>query len=826
MQDNLSFTRGGFCYILVKTVVYGHFTRKRMSREDMYYMNGDINRICMNNQGHPAYGFISGEDGRQYFFYKTALTNCPITNLQEGDPVEFTPVPSRREPGKMNAVNVRKRTTSAPAEIQYVKPGMHQSVELDNFNQDERAIIQSLAQALYVTNGSKKKGLTLGKNCYHYVLVKPTEDYVVNFNLQREIPVIFSDYEGFEPRDLDVVACVAKEIPSASALRLDRSCQILVSRNSNVEEELGGLLRDNNLTSVVIPFSYQEFVFGEMTPDHILNRFRKYLFDADLFTASQPIENDVFFFGRRDYALDIATKCKRSSYLCGVFGLRRSGKTSMLYAIRRQLENAGCPVVFIACQVKLETLDWKKALFQVSEGVCDALKPDVRLCSKEKYEEDSANAFTEDMDAMLQGRSTPVVLMFDEIEAITFDVGKEGGPWHDGDSFIHFWNVLRGYCTKPDSNLSIVVAGTNPMINEVAAIGKDRNPNPMFQQLSASNQGSYLKPFDISSTKIMIDTLGGYMGIKFDETIPGRLVEDCGGHPYLIRLLCGQIYKYVREKKYQRPFQVSKAVYEAARAEFEKSNEAESFYLMILAILQTSYPQEYETLRILATDGDGQLSRVMNNAQIVHLIGYGLIERNGERFAIRYDTVKRFLQGKYKFERTGLTFAEQAEEIYTRMNDGELRLRALVRRNLYAHRKHLDPKQAFLSAMAAHKAVTEGQKRVAAGLEYKDLFDSTVNKGCYFKVLAFAIEQNYDTVFSAIFDQDQEATDHKPEYKGEYEEPYDKTTVITALKERFNEYRQIPAHPVPEDAKGWNNAKFEEFRNDMLWLEKILSDNE
>lgn len=76
---------------------------------------------------------------------------------------------------------------------------------------------------------------------------------------------------------------------------------------------------------------------------------------------------------------------------------------------------------------------------------------DVSLHSSVEYEADSANnIFTEDMATMLQGRTTPVVLMFDEIEAITFGVGKETGPWYDGDSFIHFWNVLRGFVPEAD----------------------------------------------------------------------------------------------------------------------------------------------------------------------------------------------------------------------------------------------------------------------------------------------------------------------------------------------------------------------------------------
>lgn len=484
----------------------------------------------------------------------------------------------------------------------------------------------------------------------------------------------------------------------------------------------------------------------------------------------------------------------------------------MLFAIKRQLESADCPVAFIPCQTELETLDWKRALFQVTEEVRKVLDIDpdeVHLHSSVDYESESAsNAFTEDMAAMLLGRTTPVVLMFDEIEAITFGVGKETGPWYDGDSFIHFWNVLRGFCTRSGSNLSIVVAGTNPMINEIPTIGQAGIANPMFQQLSVANQGGYLKPFDIASTKTMINTLGGYMGITFEDSIPGKLVEDCGGHPYLIRMLCGYIYKYVRKNQLRNPtFKVSKAVYETARSDFERSSDAESFYMMILEILQRSYPREYDTLKILATNGDEQLFRVLDNPQIVHLIGYGLIEKNGERFAIRYDTVKRFLQGKYAFERTGLNFKEQALEINTRMNDGELRLRALVRRTLNAHKKSINPKQAMIDAMCAHSNITAEQISIAQGLDYKDLFDPTVNRRCFFLVLVFAIEQNYDTVFSAIFDMD-------------------KDTVIEILKKRFNRYRQIPAHPIDQDAKNWSDADFAQFRIDMKWLETILSDNE
>ena len=69
------------------------------------------------------------------------------------------------------------------------------------------------------------------------------------------------------------------------------------------------------------------------------------------------------------------------------------------------------------------------------------------------------------------------------------------------------------------------------------------------------------------------------------------------------------------------------------------------------------------------------------------------------------------------------------------------------------------------------------------------------------------IEQNYDIAFSTIFDED-------------------KNIVIDALKKRFNRYRQIPAHPIDEDAKNWSDEDFNQFRKDMIWLEGVLTENE
>ena len=634
------------------------------------------------------------------------MINCTIYQLEEGDCVEFNKEEDCSGEKRDVAVNVRKRYSSiGDTTVNNVFSGINPKVNLTSYNEDERKIIKVLGKALYVTNGGEQ--ITVGKSVYRYILVKPTQDFTVMFNMIREVPVIFSDYISFEPRSLDVASEVANLVKAK--LRLDRSCQILISNDSNIEVRITELLKDSNLISIVIPFSYREMLSGDVTADKIKERFRKYLFDADLFSVSKPIHNDVFFFGRRDYARDIADKCKRVSH-CGIFGLRRSGKTSMLLAVQRILEQEKYPVVFIPCQSELMSLNWMEALYQLIRDIQKVLKcKGTHLHKGIEYKKESSNiAFIDDLNIMLEEQLKPIVLMFDEIEAITFGVTSSGISWREGDSYIQFWNILRGYCTQHPSRLAIVIAGTNPMINEISALGENQIPNPMFGQLAVSNQGAYLKPFDVESTKVMINTLGGYMGMKFADNIAAALTDNCGGHPYLIRLLCGQISKYVRDKKLQRPITISKGIYEKVLSEFEKGSDAEGFYLMILNILQSYYIKEYNALKILATEGDGQLVQTMDNIALQHLYGYGLIENNGGNLTICFDTIKHFLQGKYKFERKNLSIKEQKLEISVRFDAAEQKLRAIVRNTLRTSLGNEGARTAFLKAMEGNKAVAEG----------------------------------------------------------------------------------------------------------------------
>jgi predicted AAA+ superfamily ATPase len=70
-------------------------------------------------------------------------------------------------------------------------------------------------------------------------------------------------------------------------------------------------------------------------------------YDRDLFDITSPLRKDLYFFGRTDLINKLVDR-HSSNENSGVFGLRRSGKTSLIYAVERLMER-GCFSLYLHC---------------------------------------------------------------------------------------------------------------------------------------------------------------------------------------------------------------------------------------------------------------------------------------------------------------------------------------------------------------------------------------------------------------------------------------------------------------------------------------------
>jgi hypothetical protein len=657
-----------------------------------------------------------------------------------------------------------------------LKTGVHSGADLSFFDPTERKILDYFSKQWYITSTRK---INIAGSTYKIFLIKPTELIKIMFNLSREVVVAMSAYSQFEPRSIDAI-----DYLDYQELRLEEICSILISADSDVEKKINNILKSNEESRVIVPFSYLEFKNID-NEEIIINKLRTHFYSRDLFGLQDPLKKDLYFFGRKDLIHELLNRHLTGAN-SGIFGLRKTGKTSILFGVERALDKKNQSYLFIDCQT-LHLKSWNSALFFIIEALCSKYEiKRTKINKKENYlnEETVSELFLNDIKTIHRLNSgKKILLVFDEIENISFGTSLSEG-WKNGEFFIKFWNVLRSTFHHTDDIFTFLICGTNPQCVEKPSIkGVD---NPIFIQIPAT----YIDNFDVEKTKEMVNKLGGYMGLRFDQIVCSKLVEDFGGHPFLIRQFCSYVHQQIKEV---RPYTISKVIYEKLKPDFYE-NKANVYSSMVLDILEKFYEDEHYMLSLLSINdfhtfkGLAEQSPEYTN----HLINYGIIEKNSGEYGFKIEVLKYYLSHKNKYKKLNQSNDEKQEEISKRRNTVEPLLRKLIKRQLKATYGEEEAKRKVLS-----KYGTKASKY--ASLSYNDLFDANKH-AIYLKDLFDLMHKNWD-LFKNLFDTDIE--------------------IFDAKSKLINYYRKPDTHAADID-----DADMNSFRGAMEWLENKLRDSE
>lgn len=485
-------------------------------------------------------------------------------------------------------VEKRENTMQYSEAREKVRPGKNPQVVLNHFDQQERQIIERFSRDWYVTNGGSEIWLSKTSN-YRYALVKPTDIFQEMFNIDREIVVLFSPYENFEPRTLDAIS---KATSLHQALRIERICSVLVSKDPDIAYKLRELLKNDQEAQIVVPFTYGELSDKGVDPYFFRNRFIEYFYSRDLFASESPLRKDLYFFGRIDLVHSLLNR-HRSNQVSGLFGVRKTGKTSVIFGVQRALQKVNGVSAFIDCQTPaFHRLRWNHALHYVLMEVRKQNELNERLGQLDNYTEAQAPVLFEKHLRRMSERlgSKTIMLIFDEVENITPTVSPSE-HWRKGEDFVFFWQTIRSLFQTSTDLFSYLLVGTNPLCVELPTFGTI--DNPLFAQVPLE----YIPGFDVPQTREMVRRLGRIMGLKFDEVIYGKLTEDCGGHPYLMRHICSVIHRIADSR---RPVRVDKTLYAEAVNIFLR--DYGQFMEMVLNVLKEYFNDEYEMLKMLSRD--------------------------------------------------------------------------------------------------------------------------------------------------------------------------------------------------------------------------------
>jgi hypothetical protein len=693
-------------------------------------MKGYINNILKNKLGFEC-GYISGEDDNSYYFDSRYLSGTArMEDFNFNDHVEFTPVsPQNGRPYgaakyvanyssiSTNENNItttddqRYGTESSDLEkssvssngteiIKFYPMGFASHLKRQKQFAFERylkkgsgedIIIDKLSEILYISRINHH--IIDQSSNYPFCLLGATEIIKQYIRGQYEFLLIFSHFDSGDWQQKTLI--VEREIRKRREIADRRplvNFYILICNATNLKQEIDKV--KGGTTSAVIPFSYDEVLQCDSIQaltDLILGRFNEYFFENDMLGETSAIDDDNLLFGDRCKIADsIVARCHQMNN-SGIFGLRRSGKSSVLKAVLRRLERDNVKYIEVESR-SLESLDsWKTALYDIAclvrSKTLGIEKNDgetrreftQRLnlnSTEEDYKKRSVACFVEDVKIYSRDFS-PFVIAIDEIELITYNTAQVT-TWKSIEAFSGFWGALR------DCGCPLILCGVNSTINESGQQGD----NPMYGRIisCAESSETYLPSFTDEQTKVMITALGGYSQLSFSE-VYSDINRAFGGQPYAIRQFCSYVFGKVKDlREPNKVYSVSKATVDNLLKDFNNSQKGKDFCSTILQRLSDMYTDEYRMLKRLALASEKYKTiEHADISKIDHLEKYGLIEYDRSTFYVTFkiNIVKEYICKVDTKDPSDMPNDERRRYVQDRVADCEIKLKTYIK-NFYS----------------------------------------------------------------------------------------------------------------------------------------------
>lgn len=619
------------------------------------------------------------------------------------------------------------------------KCGILSSLEFTDFNSDERGIVHNLATSWFV---SFAKVHEFKSTRYPYVFLKPTTELSDRFNLHSEVLCVFNCYDHFDARSLDFVDKTLSDF----ANRLDKLCVLIISKASGIYSDIERITQDKE-SRIFIPFHFSDLEGGATGKNAtIIHGLEKGLYTKDLFAFDSPLRSDRYFFGRKADVQALVGKFQNGEN-GSVFGLRRIGKTSVLLAVERQLRLRKAPVVFIDCSdTRFHIAKWNETLYQIKESLYKANTQSIKSGHQlADYTELKASiCFQDDLEKLKRIFKSPVLLILDEIESLTFGVSASA-HWANGTDYLFFWQTIRSVFQQNPGLFSFIISGVNPVALETPKVAQA--DNPIYRFITPE----YLGFFDVDEVELMVSYIGKYMGMSFAREIYTYLTDEFGGHPFLIRQACSQLHKFIQSEGKMRPFFVSKEYFQARKESVIRN--IQEYIELILHILREKYNDEYVLLTYLAHDDYVTFTSFAreSNDWTKHLVGYGLISSSPSlpnQYHFRIGAVRTTILEKENRRPLPNSAEARWKSISEERNRFEKRFRSVARLLLKTSLGETKAKAAIIDVMNK-----QTQKIKANNAKYDDIFSDNKENELYFLDLKKVVEANWH-IFSNIFKGD------------------------------------------------------------------------
>ncbi|MBN1983163.1 MAG: hypothetical protein JW795_16635, partial [Chitinivibrionales bacterium] len=253
-------------------------------------------------------------------------------------------------------------------------------------------------------------------------------------------------------------------------------------------------------------------------------------------TSKTPIYDPNLFFGRAKIIRNILSLLMQGQHV-GIFGSRKIGKTSLIRYIKHKL--CTIPTVFIDCQELKPAPEhyFSEIINQlnnqlVTRNVRKSLINTNKLYNPGSFRDDFLNLYSSwEKKSPLE----PFVIIFDEIETL-FILNSEDDAFEKLKTYIQVFSMLRGLA-QTKRCCSLLITAYKPDVNRLNIISPQLGENPMF----SSFHEEYLGFLDRVESDRMIENIGAWRQIRWEQDALERVFQCCGGHPFITRLFASKV---------------------------------------------------------------------------------------------------------------------------------------------------------------------------------------------------------------------------------------------------------------------------------------------
>lgn len=354
------------------------------------------------------------------------------------------------------------------------------------------------------------------------------------FGFTREILAHYSPFPDLEPRLFKNLPYLLRQIPSKRSA--EDHVFLVWTPDRLTRRKLDSWSPEGSFTAVALPTigdaRRMSGAFFETMHGRLASR--------NLYDESLPVTGGDFF-GRRQLLAQLVDEIRQGN-VCGIFGLRKTGKTSLLKEIGQRYQGLNVTDrIFLLRDLENLPSDPDQLLEAIVADLQSSFLAEfdrrgvkaVKLANLKPSA--SIGEFRRALEVSVQdcrSRGIQIVLALDEIESVVGDAKQISG---DSRPVVpEFLGTLRSL-VQENANFNVVLAGITSAAFELGYLYK--RENPMFSWAKVF----YLPPLSAMDITQLTKDVGARMAVHWTEDGLRAIYNESGGNVFLHRTLAAYI---------------------------------------------------------------------------------------------------------------------------------------------------------------------------------------------------------------------------------------------------------------------------------------------